>query len=249
MNPFFAPPWLDNQQAPVLFGPNFAVALPNGFLAQQTPTGFAVLPPGSTPPPLTPAIVMLDAIPPMYAPSMRQAMYSMDNPVGAWMQGLSLGLTNVQPMGPARPIPFAGATADIREIHGVSMMSGQPLRMVLMLLHGAAGTVKIVTAMNLFRWQEFFGPCLAFAGSVNVNGFQPAPPPPVHYQMEASGQQVSVRVGGQPFNTMPVVVKGNVVYNVYQNDNSINTGDISNSDGIAIGKEAAARVRKTGGKR
>jgi hypothetical protein len=247
MNAFFGLQWLSNLQMPNLFGPTFSVPLPDGFFATQIdPGSFAILPPGSTPPPATPAIVVLESVPPMFVLPLRQGLYSMDNPMAAMMQGMSMGIYSMHALGPARQIPFAGSVADIREMEGVSVTSGQPLRLVMMLLQGARGALKVVMSINLYRWQEFFAECIEFAGSINVSGqFEPLPPP-VNYQLDNTRQQVSVQVAGHTFNTMPMVVQGNVVFNI--NDQSITTGDISGNEGLALGAQSNASVLKKGKK-
>ena len=248
MSASFGLQWVSNLQMPVLYGLTFSVRLPERFFATQIgPGAFVVLPPGSTTPPATPASIMLESIPPMFVFPLRQGLYSMDDPMAAMMQGMSMGIGYVQVLGPARQIPFAGGVADIREAEGVSMASGQPLRLVMGILQGATGALKVFIAINLYRWQEFFANCIEFAGSINVTGqAAPSPPPPVSYQLDNARQQVEVKVAGQTFNTMPSVVNGNVVFNIY--DHSITTGDISGNEGFAIGDRAKARISKKGKK-
>ncbi len=245
MNAFFGLQWFNNLQMPVLYGPTFSVALPNGFFGAQTsPGAFVILPPGSTAPPASPAAVILESVPPMYVFALQQGLYAMDNPMAAMMEGMSMGIGYVQVLGPARQIPFAGGVADIREVEGVSMTSGQPLRLVMMILQGATGALKVFMAINLYRWQEFFARCIEFAGSINLTG-QAAPlPPPVRYELDNTRQQVAVQVSGQSFNTMPMYVQGNLVVNI--RDQSITTGDISGNEGLALGAQSIARVLEKG---
>ena len=59
-----------------LNGPGYSIEVPAGFtLLQGNPMGgYALLPPGSTPPPKSPAIVMVDPIPAQYVPMLMQNM-------------------------------------------------------------------------------------------------------------------------------------------------------------------------------
>ena len=248
MNAFFGLQWFNNLQVPVLYGPTFSVALPNGFFAAQIgPGAFMILPPNSTAPPATPAAVILEAVLPMNVFPLQQGLYSMDNPMAAMMQGMSMGIGNVQVLGPARQIPFAGGVADIREVEGVSLFSGQPLRLVMTLIQGPMGALKAFMAINLYRWQEFFGYCIEFASSVNVTGQAAAlPPPPVRYEMDSAQQHVEVRVAGHSFNTMPMYVQGNLVVNI--TDQSVTTGDIIGNEGIALGAHSITQILKKGKK-
>jgi hypothetical protein len=248
MNAFFGLQWFNNLQVPVLYGPTFSVALPNGFFAAQTgPGAFVILPPGSTAPPASPATVILESVPPMFVLPLQQGLYSMDNPMAAMMQGMSMGIGYMQVLGPARQIPFAGGVADIREVEGVSLSSGQPLRLVMTLIQGPTGALKAFMAINLYRWQEFFGHCIEFAGSINVTGqAAPLPPPPVRYELDSTRQQVEVRVAGHSFNSMPVYVQGNLVVNI--TDQSVTTGDIIGNEGIAVGARSIAQILKKGKK-
>jgi hypothetical protein len=246
MNAFFGLQWFNNLQMSVLYGPTFSVALPNGFFAAQIPGGFLVLPPGSAAPPASPASVLLESVPSMFVFSLQQGLYSMDNPMAAMMQGMSMGIGSVQILGPARQIPFAGGVADVREVDGVSVTSGQPVRLVMMILQGAMGAMKVCFGINLYRWQEFFAGCIQFAGSINVTGQPISVPPPVSFQLDSTRQQVAVQVAGHPFNTMPIVVNGDVVVNTY--DHSITTGDISGNEGFSIGSQSRVRISKKGKK-
>jgi hypothetical protein len=204
-----------------------------------------VLPPGSTAPPASPAVIMLEPVQPMVVQSLMQSLYSMDNPFVAMMQGMSVGLGNVSNVAPARRALLGQNTVDIRELEGVSLASGQPVRGMLMLLHGPRGTAKVVVMINLFRWAEFVGPTLQFVGGINLSGTQPLPAPEVQAVVDRQRtDQIEFRVRGGPTNdweaitALPTRVGGNVVINI---DNSFHVGNITGT-GNAIGHHSTSTL-------
>ncbi|MGE4196357.1 MAG: hypothetical protein AB7G11_04455 [Phycisphaerales bacterium] len=229
----------------------FSALVPQGFQFQAMgPMGpFAVLPPGATPPPATPACVMVEPVPPMAVPMLMMALRSMDNPFAAVMQGFSVGLSQITSIAPARQTQIGGATAHVREIEGVSMASGQPLRGSLMLLCGMRGVAKVIMFINLFRVPEFIGDCLKFIGGINVNGFGAMPMPSVQAVVDKDRlDQIEFRVRGEgggwsPITAMPTRVGEQVVLRVeyHHHDHSFHVGNISGV-GHAIGHHSVSKV-------
>lgn len=224
----------------------FTATVPQGFQYEAMgPMGpFAVLPPGATPPPATPACVMVEPVHPMMVPSLMMGLRSMDNPFAASMQGLSVGLRRITNVAPARQTQIGGAVAHLREIEGVSLASGQPLRGTLMLLCGARGVAKVIMFINLFRVAEFIGDCLKFIGGINVNSMAPMPMPSVQAVVDQSRlDQIEFRLRGgsgewEPITAMPTHVEGKVVINI---DRSFHVGNISGV-GHAIGHHSVSKV-------
>ena len=120
------------ERSTILNGPGYSIRVPAGFtMFQSNPMGgYALLPPGSTPPPVSPAIVGIDPIPPMMVPMLMQSLYGFENPFVQTMNAMSLGLKKVTRVAPARQMDMQAGTAHIREFDAVAM-SGQPVRMIL----------------------------------------------------------------------------------------------------------------------
>jgi hypothetical protein len=243
------PPFNVAQQAQVIYGLCFAALVPAGAMWSQFHPmgGFVILPAGSTPPPASPAVVVLEPVHPMMVQGFRQSLYSMDNPVAAMMQGMSVGLGQVSNIAPARRTLLGQNQADIRELEGVSLASGQPVRGMLILLHGSRGTAKVIVMINLFRWAEFVGPVLQFVGGINLSGLQPLQAPEVQAVVDRQrSDQIEFRVRGGPTNqwepitALPTRVGGNVVIQI---DNSFHVGNISGV-GHAIGHHTTSTVGK-----
>jgi len=159
----------------MLKGPGYVARIPPGFNVRvlHPAGGYYLWPPGSTEPPVSPAIVFVDPVHPMMVPSVLQHLHGMEDPFIGRISTMSLGLQKVTKLAPARQMPTPGGTAHIRELDGVS--SGfQPVRMMVVLLIGTSGAgVLVAIAVNLHRWNEFIGPCLEFLGSVNASGKSP----------------------------------------------------------------------------
>ncbi len=233
-----------------LEGMTFSAVVPTGFrYAALGPMGpYAILPPGAAPPPGSPACIMVEPVHPMMVPGLMQGLSSMDNPIAAVMHGMSVGLSRVTQVAPARRTHIAGAAAFLREIEGVSAMSGQPLRGTLMLLQGARGVTKVIMFINLFRVAEFIGDCLKFIGGINVNSFGPIPSPNVQAVVDTARlDQIEFRLRGEhgqwePITSMPTRVEGKVVINI---DRSFHVGNISGV-GHAIGHHSLSTLNEAG---
>ena len=243
------PPFNFAQQPQIIYGPCFVALVPAGALWSQFHPmgGYVILPPGSTAPPASPAVIVLEPVHPMMVPGLRQSLYSMDHPFAAMMQGMSVGLGQVSNVAPARQAMLGQSQADIRELEGVSLASGQPLRGMLMLLHGQRGTAKVMVMINLYRWAEFVGPALQFVGGINLSGMQPLQTPEVQAVVDRTRtDQIEFRVRGgpadqwEPITALPTRVGGNIVINI---DKSFHVGNISGV-GHAIGHHTTSTVGK-----
>ena len=238
-----------------LRGPGYVARVPPGFVVQPIHAmgGYLLLPPGSTPPPVSPAIVLVEPVLPMMLPALLQHLHGMENPFLSQMNAASLGLQSVTKLAPARQQAAPGGTAHIRELDGVSA-SGQPLRMILVLIVGTMGIAKVIIAVKLYRWKEFIGPCLEFLGSINASGRTPCPSnvfaviDPKHKdQVQISGGSdlasatpwtaMPVRVGNQPL----LVIEKLVLDLSTHTDKSISIRDIIGAT-AAIGEHSTVKV-------
>lgn len=247
---FPLPPLSYAYQSQVIYGVCFAALVPAGasWTASPPTGGYIILPPGSTPPPASPAVIIIDPVHPMMVQSFAQSLYSMDNPMAAMWQGMSAGLSQVTQVAPARRAFLGQNPADIRELEGISMASGQPLRGMLLLLHGPRGAAKVIVMINLYRWNEFIGSVLQFLGSVNLAGGQPVQAPEVQAVVDQRNtEQIEFRVRGgpadqwEPITALPTRVAGTVIINI---DKSFHVGNISGV-GHAIGHHSTSTVSKS----
>ena len=151
--------------ASVIGGPGYTAAVPPGFMVfpVNPMTGaYALLPPGSTPPPASPASIEIKSVPPIAIQPLLTTLNGLMNPFLGMMNAQSLGLASVVLIAPARQALLNYGMAHIREFEAIGAFSGQPVRIMLVLLLGQVGTVQVVLGINLFRWAEFLAPCLEF---------------------------------------------------------------------------------------
>ncbi len=237
------------ERSTMLNGPGYSVRVPAGFtMLQSNPMGgYALLPPGSTPPPVSPAIIAVDPIPPMMVPMLMQSLDGFENPFVQTMNAMSLGLKDVKRVAPARQMDLPSGTAHIREFDAVSW-SGQPVRMMVLVIQGQLATVKVVIGVNMQRWPEFIGPCMELVGGISLSGAMPVPAQVQAVLDKQHPDQIELDFVNPdntltPFLALPTQVEGRQVINnfVLNVDNSIRTGDIKGA-GIAIGPHSLAKV-------
>jgi hypothetical protein len=227
-------------------GPGYTAPVPPGFAViagNPAVGGYCLIPPGSTPPPVSPGTVLIEAVNALQASMLLNTLYNLENPQANLINMQSLGLKAVVRMAPARQAPLANGIAHIREFDAIAM-SGQPMRIMLVLLQGTMGVVKLVVGINLYRWADLLAPCLQFIAGINVSNNAHPQPGAVQAVVDSShGQQIEFRIvnpdkTSTPFTAMPVNVGNVTVINV---DRSIRVGNI-NGTGIVIGEHSTATV-------
>jgi len=236
-----------------LRGPGYVARVPDGFAVQPVHPmgGYFLLPPNSTPPPVSPAIVLVEPVHPMMLMTTLQHLHGMENPFLGQLNAAGLGLQGVTKLSPARQQGTPGGTAHIRELDGVSV-SGQPLRMMVVVIVGTLGAAKVIIAVNLHRWNEFIGPCLQFLGSINASGPSPCPSN-VFAVIDLDHRDEVEFAGGAdfgsavPWTKMPTRVEDRRVIEIHyhHHDESINIDGVINGTNIAIGKKGKVLVRES----
>jgi hypothetical protein len=226
-----------------LTGYGYSVQLPPGF--NSTPPdpmsgGIFAWPPGSTPPPNSPALIWTLPVMPPYLPGLIQHYYNFDNPMVAEYNARSLGLMSVTRIAPLRQTTLSGVTTLVREFDALSM-DGTPIRMSAMLLQGPSSAVQCVVGISLYRWAEFTGATLQFVANLQMNGTNTVPGQVrtiidkdnlnnVEMQLVHDGSSEVTSI-----MKLPTVVGGTVVYqiNVMGNGN-LAFGDVKGTD-VQIG--------------
>ena len=154
-----------------LNGMGYSAQLPAGFNAMPVDAmgGYWVLPPGSAPPPYSPALIWLEPVMPQFLPVLLQTYYNFDNPMVAMSNAQSLGLMNVLGVAPLRQTNLNGASALVREFDGMSL-NGTPMRMSGLLLQGPTSALQVIIGINLYMWVQFTGPSMQFLAGIRLQG-------------------------------------------------------------------------------
>src|SRR5439155_11799611 len=99
-----------------LNGYGYTAPLPQGFSAISVDAfgGYYVLPPGSSPPPFSMALIWITPVAPPAFAMLLQAYYNFDNPMVALSNAYGLGLINVLQVASLRQSVMNGASAYIR---------------------------------------------------------------------------------------------------------------------------------------
>jgi hypothetical protein len=158
-----------------LNGYGYTAALPPGFNAVPLDAfgGCYILPPGSTPPPFSMALIWLSPIFPAAFPMLLQTYFNFDNPMVALSNAYGLGLSNILQILPLRQSQMNGAQAYIREFDALSI-SGQPKRMTAILLQGPASAVQVIIGIDLYQWAQFGQSTFQFVAGIQLTGTAPA---------------------------------------------------------------------------
>jgi hypothetical protein len=205
-----------------LNGLGYSVQMSPGFMATppdpMTGGSFA-WPPGSTPPPNSPALIWLLPIMPFQLQGLRQHYLDFDNPMVANFNAQTLGLMSVLRIAPLRQTTLNGASALIREFDALSM-NGQPVRMSAMLLQGPTSAVQCVVGINLYLWVQFAGPALQFVGKIQLNGTFAAPGEvrsviDKKHLSRVEMQLVNADHSVAPIMTLPTTVEGSQVFQIH----------------------------------
>ncbi|MDW5267941.1 MULTISPECIES: hypothetical protein [Acidobacteriaceae] len=166
-----------NNFSNTLNGYGYSVQMPLGFMSMPPDPmsgGIFAWPPGSTPPPNSPALIWILPVMPPYLPGLVQHYYNFDNPMVAAYNAQSLGLLSVLRITPLRQTSLNGVTTLVREFDALSM-DGNSIRMSAMLLQGPFSAVQCVVGISLCRWVEFAGSTLQFIANLQLNGTSAAP--------------------------------------------------------------------------
>jgi hypothetical protein len=207
---------------------------------------YLLVPPGSNPPPLSPALVILEELHPQAVPMFMQNLYGLEHPFVAMMNAASLGIQQIIATAPARQVPLPSGAAHIREFDGLSMPPmNQPIRFMVFAIQGMHSTVKVVIGINLYRWVEFIGPCLELVGGINLSGGQPIETKVLAVVDKNRDDQIEMNIVHPdntrvPVSAFPTVVYGNVVVNVH--DSSTHVGGYIQGTGIAVGQHSLSRL-------
>jgi hypothetical protein len=154
-----------------LTGYGYTAPLAPGFTAVPVDPfgGYFVLPPGSSPPPFSLALIWISAVNPAAFPMLLQTYYAFDNPMVALSNAYGLGLVNVLQVSPLRQSNMNGASAYIREFDAVNQ-AGQPTRMTAILLQGPSSSLQVMIGINMYQWAQFVGPALEFVAGIQLAG-------------------------------------------------------------------------------
>ncbi|WP_348268218.1 hypothetical protein P8936_03060 [Edaphobacter paludis] len=166
-----------NNFSNTLNGYGYSVQMPPGFTSTPPDPmsgGVFAWPPGSTPPPNSPALIWILPVMPPYLPGLVQHYYNFDNPMVAAYNARSLGLQSVLRITPLRQTTLNGVMTLVREFDALSM-DGHPIRMSAMLLQGPTSAVQCVVGISLYRWVEFAGSTLQFVANLQLNGTSAVP--------------------------------------------------------------------------
>jgi hypothetical protein len=146
---------------------------------------------------------------------------------------------------PIRQMPMPQGQTTIREFDAMNPL-GMQLRVMVLVMVGPQSAVEVVVMMNLYRWAEFVGPCLAFVGQINLQGGPPQQPAQLQAVVDQNQkdqieyQLVSPDHAPVPLTALPTCVGGTVIIHV---DTLIQTGNI-NGTGIAVGTHSTATVKQ-----
>jgi hypothetical protein len=218
-----------------LTGYGYTAPMPPGFNAMPIDAfgSYYVIPPGSNPPPMSMALILISPVPPQNFPMVLQTYYSFDNPMVALPNAYGLGLANILQVAPLRQSNMNGAVAYIREFDAVSM-SGQPMRMTAILLQGPNSSVQAIIGINLYQWAQFAAPALQFVAGIQLAGTTQVPGAVRAFMEHKQASDVSLQIVGKDNHvtdvmTVPAEVQGqNVVFKfegpVYFGDNNDYSG-------------------------
>lgn len=226
-----------------LSGPGYSAQMPPGFMSTPTDPisgGSIAWPPGSTPPPNSPALIWLLPIMPFRLPMLLQNYYNFDNPMVATFNAQSLGLMSVFRIAPLRQTTLNGAMTLVREFDALSM-NGEPKRMSAMLLQGPTSALQCVVGISLFRWVEFTGPTLQFVANIQMSGTYVAPGQ-VRTMIDKNNlNRVEMQLVNAdssvvaPIMTLPTTVDGTKIFEIHvEAGGSISFGDVKGTN-VQIG--------------
>jgi hypothetical protein len=227
-------------------GPGYSVQVPPGFtFAGGMPAlgVYRLMPPGVSPFDVE-ALLQIRSVEAFDLQPLLQHLYTLDNPIVAQTSAANLGLCQVLGVLPVRQVAMPQGQTSIREFDAMNPL-GLPLRVMVLVMVGPQSAVEVVVMMNLYRWMEFVGPCLAFVGQINLQGMPPQQP--AHLQAVVDQNQkdqieyqlVSPDHAPIPLTAFPTSVAGTVIIHV---DTLIQTGNI-NGTGIAVGPHSTATVK------
>jgi hypothetical protein len=217
--------------------------LPPGFMSTPPDPmsgGTFAWPPGSTPPPNSPALIWVLPVMPPYLPGLVQHYYNFDNPMVAAYNAQSLGLLSVLRITPLRQTTLNGVMTLVREFDALSI-NGQPIRMSAMLLQGPSSAVQCVVGISLYRWVEFAGSTLQFVANLQLDGTYAAPGEVRtlidknnlnHVEMQLVNADSSVVA---PIMSLPTTVGQSQVFQIHiEAGGSISFGDVKGTN-VQIG--------------
>jgi hypothetical protein len=238
-----------------LSGYGYTAPLPPGFNAIPVDAfgAYCVIPPGSNPPPMSMAMILINPVPPQAFPVLLQTYYTFDNPMVALSNAYSLGLVNILQVAPLRQSNMNGATAHIREFDAVSM-SGQPTRMTAILLQGQTSSVQAVIGINLYCWAQFAASTLQFVAGIQLAGTSQGPGEVRAFMQHEQASDVNLQIVGKDKSvtdvmTVPAQFEGKTVINkfegpVYFGDN-IDYRNAEVSGNIQIGNKNSQKNRRS----
>lgn len=248
---------------PMLHGPGYSVQVPLGFdvLAQPLPGHFFLLPPGSDRMSM-PAMLSVRAVHPFHIPILKQSFHALENPMVAMANAASLGLASITGIAPLREESLGPTLAYIREFDAITIR-GFPLRVFAALFQAPMAAVEVIMGLHLFRWHEFVGPCLQLIAGLWINGnpgplghvkaiVDPQHPEQIEYQLQSNAARPGGNGTSLPLMALPTRFEGKQVVQiivqdggkvVLGDDNSVRTGNIIDSVGVAIGKHSISTVQ------
>ncbi|HET9305905.1 MAG TPA: hypothetical protein VFO46_07760 [Candidatus Sulfotelmatobacter sp.] len=238
-----------------LTGYGYTAPLPPGFNAIPIDAfgSYCVIPPGSNPPPMSVAVILLSPVPPQAFPMVLQTYYNFENPMVALPNAYGLGLANILQVAPLRQSNMNGALAYIREFDAVSM-NGQPMRMTAILLQGQNSSVQAVIGINVYQWTQFAASALQFVAGIQLAGTSQVPGEVRAFMQHQEASDVSLQIVGKDKSvtdvmTLPAEVEGkSVVFKfegpVYFGDN-IDCSNAEVSGNIQIGKNNTQSSRRS----
>ena len=230
--------------ANTIFGPGYSVDVPPGFtLAASIPMAglFRWLPPGVSQFNVD-AMVQVRSVQPFELQGLLQALYSLENPMVAMQQCMSMGLAGLLGIQPARQVQMAQGPSHIREFDAMNYL-GIPLRVMVVIMTSQQAAVEVLVAITLYNWAQYTAPCMDFLSRINLAGVQQPPQQVVAVVDKERKDQVEYRLvgpNGEPvtLTALPTNVGGTTIINV---DTLIQTGNI-NGTGIAVGSHSVAKV-------
>jgi hypothetical protein len=214
-------------------------------------TSYLLLPPGSQPPPFSPALVSIDEMHPMMIQQLLQEFYALENPWVAQMVAQSLGLQQIYNVNPTRQITLPSGTSHIREFDSVGLPPFNPLiHFMTVIIQGQLTTVKVIFGVHLHRWTEFVAGFLELLGGINLAGGSPLSPQvlaladpkhPDQIELNVVNPQTNVRT---PVASLPTGSAYNIVLNYSYSDNSVKVDGGIQGVGIAIGQHTLSSVTR-----
>jgi hypothetical protein len=222
-----------------LTGFGYTAPLAQGFTAIPVDPygGYYVLPPGSSPPPFSLALIWISPVNPAAYPMLLQTYYAFDNPMVALQNAYGLGLVNVLQIAPLRQSNMNGAAAYIREFDAVNQ-AGQPTRMTAILLQGPSSALQVMIGINMYQWAQFVGPALQFVAGIQLAGTSQGPGAVRAYMEHQQSPDVNFQVVSTDGTATQVVTlpardeKGqSVVNNYYYGEVHISTDYSGNFSG------------------